>query len=81
MDEQKGEMAVNPMKQWLKDQNISYRALATVMGLSASSVSLKVNKKVTWNSRDIAILHNRYGLSSDFVFGFSDNPYAAEVLV
>lgn len=57
------------MKEWLKNQGISYRELASSMGQSASSVCKKVNGETQWQQYDLLFLHDRYGLSSDFVLG------------
>lgn len=55
------------MKKWLSDQGISYRQLATVMGMSPSAVCKRVNGQVPWTGTDLLLLHRQYGLSSDFV--------------
>jgi hypothetical protein len=67
------------MKVWLRINDISYRSLASEMKQSASSVSKKVNHIVPWQSSDLAFFHDSYGLSSDFVLGFSSDPYGREV--
>ncbi|PLS29652.1 XRE family transcriptional regulator [Bifidobacterium margollesii] len=60
----------NPIKMWLSANHISYRQLATAMGQSPASISLKVNGQVGWNRNDLKFLKQRYGLSADFVLGF-----------
>ena len=62
------------MKEWLKNQGISYRELA-------SSVCKKVNGETQWQQYDLLFLHDRYGLSSDFVLGITVTPYSEEVTV
>ena len=69
------------MKEWLKNQGISYRELASSMGQSASSVCKKVNGETQWQQYDLLFLHDRYGLSSDFVLGITVTPYSEEVTV
>ena len=69
------------MKEWLKNQGISYRELASSMGQSASSVCKKVNGETQWQQYDLLFLHDRYGLSSDFVLGITVIPHSEEVSV
>ncbi len=59
------------MKTWLRDQGISYRRLAEMLGQSASSICLKVNGRVGWQADDLLKLYALFGLSSDFVLGIS----------
>ncbi|KFI93511.1 Xre family transcriptional regulator [Bifidobacterium saguini DSM 23967] len=61
----------SPMKEWLSDHGISYRKLAAEMGQSHASIAMKVNGDVAWQQKDLLFLHDRYGLSSDFVIGIS----------
>lgn len=59
------------MKTWLRDQDISYRRLAEMLGQSASSICLKVNGRVDWQADDLLRIYGLFGLSSDFVLGIS----------
>lgn len=59
------------MKTWIRQMGLSYRALATVMGQSAASISKKVIGIVPWQQSDLMRLHDHYGLSADFVLGLS----------
>lgn len=61
----------SPMKTWLRDQGISYRCLAAMLGQSGSSICLKVNGQVDWQADDLLRLYALFGLSSDFVLGIS----------
>lgn len=61
----------SPMKTWLRDQDISYRRLAEMLGQSASSICLKVNGRVDWQADDLLRIYDLFGLSSDFVLGIS----------
>lgn len=61
----------SPMKTWLRDQGISYRRLAVMLGQSGSSICLKVNGHVDWQADDLLKLYALSGLSSDFVLGIS----------
>ncbi len=61
----------SPMKTWLRDQDISYRRLAEMLGQSASSICLKVNGRVDWQADDLLRIYGLFGLSSDFVLGIS----------
>lgn len=62
------------MKEWLKNQGISYRKLASSMGQSASSVCKKVNGETPWQQCDLLFLYDHYGLSADFVLGINNLP-------
>lgn len=57
------------MKAWLSDSGISQRQLAELMNLTASTINGKVNGWIAWQPDDLTFLHDRYGLSSDFVLG------------
>lgn len=59
------------MKTWLRDQGISYRRLAVMLGQSGSSICLKANGHVDWQADDLLKLYALFGLSSDFVLGIS----------
>lgn len=62
-------------RDWLRIQDVKQRELAEILGISGSSVSGKVTGKVAWQPKDLKALHDAYGLSADFVLGFSDAPY------
>ncbi|NEG89810.1 XRE family transcriptional regulator [Bifidobacterium aerophilum] len=57
------------MKEWLMNQGLSYREFASIMGQSPSSIWKKINGETAWQQKDLLFLHDRYGLSSDFVLG------------
>lgn len=61
------------MKQWLQDHHILYKELAFLMGQSVASVCRKVNGTVPWQQSDLVFLHEKYGLSADFVLGLSSH--------
>jgi hypothetical protein len=41
-----------------------------LLGISSATVNGKVNGWVAWQPKDLEILHDEFGLSSDFVLGF-----------
>lgn len=63
------------LKHWLVEHDISQVEIAQVCKQTPGTVSLKMNGKVAWQQRDLKALHDAYGLSADFVLGFSDAPY------
>ncbi|MDU2421855.1 MAG: helix-turn-helix transcriptional regulator [Bifidobacterium scardovii] len=67
------------MKEWLAERGLSYRDFAAIMGQSPSSICKKVNGETPWQQCDLLFLHDRYGLSSDFVLGIAVLPYPEEV--
>jgi plasmid maintenance system antidote protein VapI len=70
MIEQRERTSNSPMKQWLEERHLSQRALAKLLGISSATVNGKVNGWVAWQPKDLEILHDEFGLSSDFVLGF-----------
>lgn len=64
------------MKRWLRAQGISYASLAQKLNQTDGNISQKVNGKTSWQQRDLRLLRQIYGLSSDFVLGFV--PYEKE---
>ena len=70
-----------PMKEWLVEKGLSYRDFAAIMGQSPSSICKKVNGKTAWQQQDLLFLHDRYGLSSDFVLGITVIPHSEGVFV
>ena len=80
MNKQTDEIYNSHIKAWLRINDISYRSLASEMKQSASSVSKKVNHIVPWQSSDLTFFHDAYGLSSDFVLGFSSDPHGKGVM-
>lgn len=71
----------SPMQQWRKDHDVTQAALAADMGQSASTLSQKENGHLNWQQQDLLFLHDRYGLSSDFVLGITVIPHSEEVSV
>lgn len=61
------------MKEWMKAMGISYRALASDMGISPSAICKRLNGDVEWNRADLCYLKQHYGLSSDFVLGLTSS--------
>lgn len=62
----------NPMKAWLQEHDISYRALAGMMGSSPATVSQKVNHETEWQAKDLRFLFNKFNLRPSFVLGLTD---------
>ena len=62
----------NPMKEWLKKHDISYRALAVMLGSSPATVSQKVNHETEWQAKDLRFLFNKFSLRPSFVLGLTD---------
>lgn len=62
----------HPMKAWLKEHDISYRALAGMMGSSPATVSQKVNDETEWQAKDLRFLFNKFNLRPSFVLGLTD---------
>ena len=62
----------NPMKDWLKKHDISYRALAVMLGSSPATVSQKVNHETEWQAKDLRFLFNKFSLRPSFVLGLTD---------
>lgn len=60
------------MRNWMRQQGLTYRSLALAMGQSASNICKKIQGDVEWQSSDLRFLHDAYGLSSDFVLGLGD---------
>lgn len=62
------------LKEWLAAHGVSYRELAEGSGQSKANISGKVNGHIAWQPRDLRFLHERYGLSADFVLGIESPP-------
>lgn len=60
------------MRVWMREQQLTYRSLACLMGQSASNICKKIQGDVEWQSSDLRFLHDEFGLSSDFVLGLGD---------
>lgn len=67
------------MKEWVKSQGLSYRELASDMGVSPSLLCKKLNRQTKWQEDDLVWFSDHYGLSADFVIGRSEEPYRAGV--
>ncbi|KFJ03115.1 Xre-type transcriptional regulator [Bifidobacterium subtile] len=68
------------MKRWLLEQGITNKMLATDLNQSAANVSAKINMKTAWQQTDLLELYRLFGLSADFVLGFSSDPYGKELV-
>jgi DNA-binding XRE family transcriptional regulator len=69
-----------PIKIWLRDARISQSHLGSVLGVTRATINGKVNGWIAWQPRDLELLHSEFGLSSDYVLGFSCDPYGKEVI-
>lgn len=67
------------MKEWVKSQGLSYRELASDMGVSPSLLCKKLNRQTKWQEDDLVWFSDHYGLSADFVIGRSEEPYRVGV--
>lgn len=65
--------------EWRKEQGITQAALAASLNQSRASISFKERNLTPWQQRDLQILHDRYGLSSDFVLGLDGEAERADV--
>ena len=72
MSKQRQAISNTPMKNWCADNEIPQRQLADVLNLTVATVNGKLNGWIAWQPRDLVIIHNVYGLSSDFVLGISE---------
>lgn len=57
---------------WRKKQGITQASLAKKLKQSRTSISLKERNLAPWQQHDLRVLHDTYGLSSDFVLGLGD---------
>jgi plasmid maintenance system antidote protein VapI len=79
MNVQRKAVVNTPIKSWLSNENISQSRLGKILGVTRATANGKVNGWIAWQPHDLEILHDAYGLSSDFVLGFSNDPYGREV--
>ncbi len=66
------------MKEWVKQQGLTYRQLASAMGISASVLCQKLNGQTRWQEDDLRWLNDHYGLSSDFVLGLPIDKHSSK---
>lgn len=59
-------------KEWMNSRGYTYRELAPLMGIDASSLCRKANGLTSWSPRDLVFLHHKFGLSADFVLGLEE---------
>lgn len=63
---------------WRKERGYTQAFLAESLQQSASTLSLKERGLLPWQQHDLQILHDTYGLSSDFVLGLGDEAECAD---
>ena len=56
----------------LRENHMTRRQLSEVIGLSAPSVSGKMNGKIAWTTADLVHLSQYFNVSIDFLLGRSD---------
>ena len=56
----------------LRENHMTRRQLCNVIGLSAPSVSGKMNGKIAWTTADLVHLSQYFNVSIDFLLGRSD---------
>lgn len=56
----------------MEGHSVTGRQLSRILGMTPATVSQKLNGHVAWTSRDILILSNHFGVSTDYLFGKSD---------
>lgn len=69
IDERSALFGCSEMRNWMRQQGLTYRSLALLMEQSASNICKKIQGDVEWQSSDLRFLHDTFGLSSDFVLG------------
>ena len=57
----------------MKANDVTGRRLAKVLGLSPSTVSLKLHSKVSWTTSDLLALSCFFGVSVDELVGLSNH--------
>lgn len=55
----------------VREQSMTNRQLGDLLGLSVASANGKLNGHIAWTARDILILSEHFGVSTDFLFGKS----------
>ena len=55
-------------KGWLRGQNLTYRDIAQLLGLSIATVSAKINGTSDFSLSEINVLKKKYGLDSAIFF-------------
>ena len=56
----------------MEDRSVTGRQRSQVLSVTPATVSQKLNGHVNWTSRDVCALSEFFGVSTDFLFGRSD---------
>lgn len=67
------------VRQLVNARAMTNRQLGELLGLSTASANGKLNGHIAWTSRDILILSDHFGVSTDYLFGRSDEGVVCDV--
>lgn len=60
----------------VRDAGMTNRQLGNLLGLSVASANGKLNGNIGWTARDIVVLSEYFGVSTDYLFGRSNEGVA-----
>ena len=55
----------NKFKGFMRENSLTYKDIASTLGLTISTVSMKINGHSDFYLNEVALLKSKYGLSSD----------------
>lgn len=58
----------NEFKTWLKDNQITYKNLAELLGLTAASILKKINGQSDFTLSEVQLIKSKYGLDDTIFF-------------
>lgn len=69
----------SPIRSWRESNGFTQHQIASAMGQSDSNYSQKENNQTAWQVSDLNFFQREYGLSADFVLGFTGESADEEV--
>ncbi|CAG9071407.1 XRE family transcriptional regulator [Bifidobacterium pseudocatenulatum] len=67
MSKQRRAVDNNPLKEWMKENQVSQRQMALTLGLTPGTLNGKVNGWIGWQPSDLVALKKVFGLTYEFV--------------
>lgn len=58
----------NKFKIWLKDRKITYSGIAELLGITPTSVMLKINGQSDFTLSEVRVIEIKYGINNEIFF-------------
>ncbi len=68
MAKRKVHMPYNRFKVWLKDNGLTYAAISELLGITPTSVMLKINGQSDFLLSEVQLIKSTYNISDDIFF-------------